>query len=42
MLRKLEVKNPGDSGMLVGEIVDKSDAKNKQRIKARGKERNRI
>ncbi len=38
MLRKLEVKNPGDSGMLVGEIVDKSDAKkiNKE-LKSEGK-----
>ena len=27
MLRKLEIKNPGDSGMLAGEVVDKVDAK---------------
>ena len=26
MLRKLEVKNPGDSSLLTGEIVDKIDA----------------
>ena len=38
MLRKLEVKNPGDSGMLAGEVVDKVDAKkiNKE-LKSEGK-----
>ena len=38
MLRKLEVKNPGDSKLLVGEIVDKVDALNlNKELKADGK-----
>ena len=38
MLRKLEVKNPGDSGMLIGEVVDKVDAKIiNSKLKSEGK-----
>ena len=38
MLRKLEVKNPGDSKLLVGEVVDKVDAINlNKELKADGK-----
>ena len=38
MLRKLEVKNPGDSGMLAGEVVDKFDAqKINKALKSEGK-----
>ena len=38
MLRKLEVKNPGDSEMLSGEIVDKIDAKTiNEKLKSEGK-----
>ena len=38
MLRKLEVKNPGDSGMLAGEVVDKVDAKKINiELKSKGK-----
>ena len=38
MLRKLEVKNPGDSEMLSGEIVDKIDAKIiNEKLKSEGK-----
>ena len=38
MLRKLEVKNPGDSGMLAGEVMDKVDAKIiNEKLKSEGK-----
>ena len=38
MLRKLEVKNPGDSDMLAGEILDKIDAKIiNNKLKSEGK-----
>ena len=40
MLRKLEVKNPGDSGMLIGEVVDKVDAKIiNSKLKSEGKKK---
>ena len=39
MLRKLEIKNPGDSSMLAGEVLDKIDAKHiNEKLKAEGKQ----
>ena len=38
MLRKLEIKDPGDSSLLAGEIMDKIDAKHlNEKLKSEGK-----